>query len=170
METSTVRLYSLNYSQTKTYIFAAAFVIGNIALPQACHLVNLGGPMWLPIYFFTLIAAYKYGLKVGLLTAALSPIINSVLFGMPAAQMLPIILVKSGLLAIAASFAANYFKKVSFLGIISAVIAYQLIGTIIEYFIVGGWYTALQDIRIGIPGILTQIIGGYFVLRYLLKN
>lgn len=78
METS-AKLYSLNYSNVRTYLFALLFVAGNIALPQICHLVPYGGPTLLPIYFFTLIAAYKYGFRVGLLTAILSPVINHLL-------------------------------------------------------------------------------------------
>lgn len=83
MET-TVKLYSLDYSHVKTYQAALLFVLGNIALPQAFHLMPQGGITWLPIYFFTLIGAYKYGWKVGLLTAIASPFVNSLLFGMPA--------------------------------------------------------------------------------------
>ena len=84
METS-AKLYSLPFGNVKTYLFVLLFVAGNIALPQLCHLVPAGGPTLLPIYFFTLIAAYKYGFKVGLLTALLSPVINHLLFAMPAA-------------------------------------------------------------------------------------
>ena len=98
----TTRLYSLPFSNVRTYLFALLFVAGNIALPQLCHLIPSGGPAFLPIYFFTLIAAYKYGLRVGLLTALLSPAANHLLFGMPALAVLPAILVKSGLLAAAA--------------------------------------------------------------------
>lgn len=57
METS-AKLYSLPFGNVKTYLFALLFVAGNIALPQLCHLVPAGGPTLLPIYFFTLIAAY----------------------------------------------------------------------------------------------------------------
>ena len=57
METS-AKLYSLNYSNVKTYLFALLFIAGNIALPQLCHLIPYGGPTLLPIYFFTLIAGY----------------------------------------------------------------------------------------------------------------
>lgn len=92
METS-AKLYSLPFGNVKTYLFALLFVAGNIALPQLCHLVPAGGPTLLPIYFFTLIAAYKYGFKVGLLTALLSPVINHLLFAMPAAAVLPAILI-----------------------------------------------------------------------------
>ena len=81
METKTVKLYSLDYSNVKTYLIAALFIAGNMALPQLFHLIPQGGITWLPIYFFTLIGAYKFGWKVGLLTAVLSPIANSLLFG-----------------------------------------------------------------------------------------
>lgn len=41
METS-AKLYSLSFSNVKTYLFAFLFVAGNIALPQLCHLVPMG--------------------------------------------------------------------------------------------------------------------------------
>ena len=77
MESTTVKLYSLNYGNVRTYLAASLFIVGNILFPQFFHLIPQGGITWLPIYFFTLIGAYKYGWKVGLLTAVLSPIINS---------------------------------------------------------------------------------------------
>ena len=111
METTAVKLYSLDYRDAKTYLAAALFVAGNIVLPQICHSVPQGGLRWLPIYFFTLVGAYKYGWRVGLLTAVLSPLVNSALFGMPAAAALPAILLKSVLLAAAAGFAARRFGR-----------------------------------------------------------
>ena len=132
METS-AKLYSLSFSNVKTYLFAFLFVAGNIALPQLCHLVPMGGPTLLPIYFFTLIAAYKFGFRVGLLTALLSPVINHLLFGMPAAAALPVLLIKSGLLAGAAAFAARYTKKISLVALLGVILAYQVIGTAFEW-------------------------------------
>lgn len=83
METDTIKFYSWDYHNVKTYLVALLFVFGNIDLPQAFHLVPQGGITWLPIYCFTLIGAYKYGWWVVLLTALASPMVNSVLFGMP---------------------------------------------------------------------------------------
>lgn len=168
MET-TVRLYSLTYKEVKTYLFALLFIVGNIALPQICHLVPGGGLTWLPIYFFTLIAAYKYGLRVGLLTAILSPLLNSVLFGMPSVAVLPEILIKSTLLAGGAAYAAHRLGKVSLLGIVAVVLAYQVIGTLIEWAIVRDFFVAIKDFRIGIPGMLVQIFGGYALLKVIAK-
>ena len=113
MQATTVKLHSLGYDQAKTYWIAALFVAGNVLLPQLCHLVPQGGVRWLPIYFFTLIAAYKYGWRAGMLTAVASPLINSALFGMPAADTLPPILFKSSLLAVAAGLTAARCRRVS---------------------------------------------------------
>lgn len=164
-----VKLYSLNYSSVKTYLFALLFVAGNIILPQVCHLVPNGGVTLLPIYFFTLIAAYKYGFRVGLLTAILSPVINHLLFAMPTAAMLPIILVKSGLLAATASIAAHYSKKISLPAIILAIMIYQALGIIAEWAMLGNLQTAVQSFRVAIPGILIQMFGGYAVLKAIAK-
>lgn len=169
METTTVKLYSLNYKETKTYAFALLFIAGNIALPQLCHLIPGGGLTWLPIYFFTLIAAYKYGFRVGLLTAILSPLANHLLFGMPPVEILPAILVKSSLLAGAAAYAAHRFNKISILAIAGAVLAYQVAGTLIEWAIVKDFFVAVQDFRIGIPGMLVQVFGGYALLKAIAK-
>lgn len=52
METTSIKLYSLNYNDTKTYLATLLFVVGNMALPQLFHLIPQGGITWLPIYFF----------------------------------------------------------------------------------------------------------------------
>lgn len=157
----------MSYRDSRAYMAAALFVAGNIVLPQLCHLVPQGGLVWLPIYFFTLVAAYKFGLTAGLLTAVASPLANSLLFGMPAAAMLPIILTKSVLLALAASFIASKVRGVALWAVALAVVAYQSVGTMAEWGMSGSLATALQDIRLGWPGILVQIFGGYVVMKYL---
>lgn len=166
---TTVKLYSLNLSNTKTYLFAAIFIVGNLLLPQLAHLVPQGGLIFLPIYFFTLIAAYKYGIHVGVLTAVLSPLANHLLFSMPPAAVLPAIMIKSVILAIAAALAARHFGRVSLVGILLAILAYQLIGTGIEWAMTQNFAIAVQDFRIGIPGMLIQLIGGYLALKVLGK-
>lgn len=168
METS-AKLYSLNYSNVKTYLFALLFIAGNIILPQLCHLTPYGGPTLLPIYFFTLVAGYKYGFRVGLLTAILSPVINHLLFAMPSEAALPVILIKSTLLAGASALAARTLKSVSLLGVLGVVLSYQIIGTAFEWAILGNFHAAVQDFRIGIPGMLIQWFGGYALLKAIAK-
>ena len=170
MESNVIRLYSLGWREIRTYVFALLFIAGNIVLPQLCHLIPQGGLILLPIYFFTLIAAYKYGLRVGLITAVLSPLINSALFGMPPAASLPIIIVKGALLAGAAAWMANRSKGASLLALIGVVLAYQLVGGLIEWAMTGSLASALQDWKLGYPGMILQAFGGWIVLNTLLRK
>lgn len=170
MQTANVQFYSLSYSDSKTYWTTLLFVVGNLLLPQLFHLVPQGGMIWLPIYFFTLIGAYKYGLYVGLLTAFLSPLTNSLLFGMPSVAALPAILLKSVLLAVAAGYAASHFKKASFGLLLVVVLGYQCVGTLGEWVIQGDFWLAVQDFRIGIPGMLLQIFGGWLFIHYIIRK
>lgn len=170
MQAKEIQIQSYSLTEVRTYLFAVLFAAGNIVLPQLFHLVHLGGVTWLPIYFFTLVAAYKYGRNVGLLVALASPIVNSLLFGMPPLVAVPTITVKSVLLAIAASFAAQRFQKVNLLILIGVVLFYQAVGTLVEWGILGELEKAMQDFRIGVPGMLLQVFGGFFIIKYLIKN
>lgn len=165
-----VKLYSLDYNDAKSYIYATLFVIGNIILPQLAHLVPQGGVTWLPIYFFTLIAAYKYGWKVGLLTAVASPVVNSLLFGMPPVHALPVILVKSVCLALVAGYASKRFSSTSLAVFALVIVAYQFVGSLFEFAYTGSAMRALQDVRIGLPGLLVQIFGGYLFINCLMRK
>lgn len=169
META-LKLYSLGYRQTKTYLAAALFTLGNMIVPQLCHTVNMGGPTWLPIYLFTLVGAYKYGWRVGVLTAIASPLLNSALFAMPALSALPAILLKSVLLAGIAGYTAHRFQKVSVFLMLVVVLGYQLLGTLGEWLLKGDFYLASQDFRMGIPGMLVQIFGGFVIIDYLIRR
>lgn len=167
METTNVRLYSLPCDSIKTYVAVLLFVAGNIALPQLFHLVPQGGVTWLPIYFFTLVGAYKFGWRVGLLTAVLSPLVNSWLFGMPPVAALPAILLKSCLLALLAGETAHRFARVSFPLLLGVVLGYQVLGTLGEWALKGDLFLALQDFRIGLPGMALQVVGGYLCVKYI---
>ncbi|MDE6634923.1 MAG: ECF transporter S component [Bacteroidaceae bacterium] len=167
---TTLRLQSLPFSSTKTYLAATLFAIGNIVLPQLFHLVPQGGVTWLPIYFFTLVGAYTYGWRVGLLTALVSPIANSLLFGMPAVAVLPAILLKSVLLAVFAGYAAARFEKASLPLLLAVVAAYQIVGTLGEWAMKGDFFLACQDFRIGIPGMLLQVVGGRVVINHIIRK
>lgn len=160
---------NLSLSNYRSYLLSIAFIAGNLILPQICHLVPDGGKMLLPIYFFTLIASYKFGIRIGLITALLSPLCNHLLFGMPPIGALPVLLIKSSLLAVAAAWIAQRSKKVSLFLIAVTVIAYQFIGSIAEYIISDSLPMALQDITLGFPGMIIQIVFGWLILKSLAK-
>ena len=170
MKTTSVTIYSTGYRETRTYLAAALFAAGNIVLPQLCHLVQLGDPTMLPIYFFTLVGAYKYGWRAGLLTALASPVANALLFGMPAAAALPAIVLKSVLLAGAAGYAAARFRRASLALLAAVVLFYQAAGTLGEWALTGSFHAAVQDFRIGLPGMLLQIFGGWAFINFIIRK
>jgi len=168
--TTPFRQINLSVVNVKTYLFITLFVLGNLVLPQVCHLIPDGGKILLPIYFFTLIASYKFGLKVGLLTALFSPLMNYLFFGMPVLAMLPVILIKSSLLAVAAAWIANKSHSVSLLLIALTILAYQVLGGLAEWAITTDLNAALQDFRLGFPGMLVQWIAGWGLLKLMAQK
>jgi len=88
---------------------------------------------------------------------------------MPPSAVLPIIIIKSIILAIAAGLLAKHFRQVSLLGIFLAILSYQIVGIGIEWIMNGNLSLALQDIRIGFPGLLIQLFGGYLLLKSMQK-
>ncbi len=74
---------SLNLGEARLYVATAAMVAGNILLPLALHQIPDAGRMFLPIFFFTLIAGWRFGAQAAVLTAMLSPVANPFLTGMP---------------------------------------------------------------------------------------
>ncbi len=169
MSTATLASEKYSFGALRTYLAVLAFVCGNILVPQLCHLIPRGGLIFLPIYFFTLVAAFRCGWKVGLLTAVLSPVVNCLLFGMPPVASLPAILVKSLALVLAVEVVSRRMDF-SIFSVAIAVLAYQLVGMTVEFFMDFNLVHALQDIRIGWPGILIQIVGGYFVIKALQRR
>lgn len=168
MNNAAVSVNTYNFTSLRTYIAAAIFIVGNIVVPQLCHLIPNGGLIFLPIYFFTLVGAFKCGWKVGMLTAILSPVVNCLLFGMPPVASLPAILIKSVALVLAVAVVSRRMG-ISIWAVAIAVISYQVVGMAAEYLMDFNFMHALQDVRIGWPGILIQIVGGWALLKAIEK-
>ena len=108
-----VRLYALNYDEAKTYLWATVFVACNLVLPQLFHLIPQGGIIFSPLSLVILAGAYKFGWKTGLLAALASPLVNHLITGMPAWEVMPVMTMKLAVLALVAGLAAQRFKTVS---------------------------------------------------------
>ncbi len=166
MET-TARLYNLNYDEARTYLWTALFVVCNMLLPHLFHLIPQGGIIFAPLSFVILAGAYKLGWRVGLLAALASPLVNHLLTGMPAWGVMPVMTLKLVVLALVAGLTAQYFKKVSVILLVGVVLASILIGGLGELIITGGLVATIQDVTVGWPGLLLQIVGTYLVCKYL---
>lgn len=169
VDVPSVKLWQSSVYELRTWIAGAIFVAAGIVLPQLAHLIPQGGLILLPIYFFTLVAGYKFGSVVGLISALGAPLAGFLAFGMPAFDALGVIVFKGAVLALAAGFAARRARRVS-LGVIACVTAsYLLVGGVFEWAMTGSLAAALQDLTLGVPGVALQIFGGWALLRALAK-
>ena len=166
METN-VRLYTFNYDEAKTYLWATVFVVCNLALPQLFHLIPQGGIIFSPLSLVILAGAYKFGWKTGLLAALLSPLVNHLLTGMPTMAVLPVMTLKLGVLALVAGLTAQHFQKVTLPLLIGVILVSKLIGCLGELILTGGIAATIADFTIGWPGLLLQLIGSWLILKKL---
>lgn len=169
METN-VRLYTLNYYEVKTYLWATVFVACNIVLPQVFHLVPQGGIVFAPLSLVILTGAYKLGWKTGLLAAVASPLVNNLVFGLPAWGVLQVMMLKLVVLALVAGLTAQRFRTVSLPLLVGVVLASEVIGGLGELLLTGAITVTVQDFTVGWPGLLLQTVGGYLLIKYLLKR
>ncbi len=166
METS-VRLYALNYDEAKTYLWAAVFVACNLILPQLFHLIPQGGILFAPLSLVILAGAYKFGWKTGLLAAVLSPLVNHLLTGMPAWNVMPVMVMKLTVIAIVAGLTAQYFRKVTLPLLVGVVLVGLAIGCLGELILTSGIEMTIADVTIGWPGLLLQVFGSWLILKYI---
>jgi len=159
-----VRLYTLNYNEVMTYLWAMVFIICNLALPQLFHLIPQGGVIFSPLSLVILIGAYKFGWKTGLLAALLSPLVNHLTTGMPTMVVLPVMTLKLAVLALVAGLTAQHFKKVSLLLFIGVILVTKVMGGLGELLLTGGIEATMADFAIGWPGLLMQLFGSWFFL------
>ena len=163
--TTNVKLYSLNYAESKTYLWAAIFIAANILLPKLFHLIPQGGIIFAPLSFVILAGSYKLGWKTGLLAALASPIVNNLLFGVPVWGVIPVMALKLAFLALAAGLTAQYFNKVDLLLLIGVVFVAELLGGLAEWALTGGISATIADFTIGWPGLLLQVFGTWGLLK-----
>lgn len=145
----------------------ALFILSNIGLPHLFHLIPGGGIMFLPIYFFTAFAAVCYGKWTGILTAAMSPLLGYLIFGMPQFVLLPDMILKGVLLSVVlAEFLSRVRTLVaSITAVPLAVLSAWLLAGLLELPI-RSHEIAFQDFFTGIPGLLLMTLAGWLALYF----
>jgi hypothetical protein len=160
----------LAWGDARLYLATAAMVLGNLLLPLAFHQIPDAGRMFMPIFFFTLIAGWRFGAQAAVLTAMLSPLANHVLTGMPPTPVLREIILQSALLGALAALAARRWAKPTLALLALVVLAHQAL-VLFPTLLHAGGQACLAALRFRLPGLLLQVFGGFAVLwlmgRYL---
>lgn len=150
----------------RLYLATAALVLGNVLLPYAVHRIPDGGRILLPIFFFTLIAGWRFGAVAGLLTGLLSPLVNHALTGLPPGPALPSLLVQSALLGALAAAVAARSRKLSLPLLALVVLLHQAL-ILSPLLLRAGLPPTLAALQQRVPGLLLQVLGGFALLRFM---
>lgn len=157
---------TLTLGQPAVYLWSALFVAANVLFPQLCHLVPWGGKALLPIMLFTLVAAVRFGVGCALLTAVASPLVSTLLFGMPSGMMLGAVLAKSAVIALVFGLWKETHRAFTLPAIVLLVLFCQAFCFLTEGGLMFGWETSWADLLISWPGMSLQVLAGWLVIRY----
>ena len=117
--------YVLKFTDIRLYAFVSAFVALDVAVPWALHQIHpLSGPTFLPMFFFTLLAALLFGWRAGLLVGFLTPLTSFGVSGMPFLVRLPQIVIESSVFGLSAGLLYERFR----LNIVWSLIGAMVIG------------------------------------------
>ena len=134
-------------------------------LPQLFHLIPNGGVIFAPLSAVILMGSYKFGWKVGTLSALSSPMVNHFIFGMPSTDVVLIMTAKLLIIALVASWAAHRFQSKSIWILVSVVLLSTLLGGGAEWLFTHQISATIADFTIGWPGLLLQVVATYLFVR-----
>jgi hypothetical protein len=157
---------SLSLDDPRLYLAVAGMVLGNLALPWAVHRFPGAGAALLPLFFFTLIAGWRFGVAAGVLTGVLSPLANHLLTGLPPAPAYLLLMGQSAVLGALAGSAGARRPRPGLGQVMTVVLVHQALvawPTLAQAGVRAAWL----GFELRLPGILLQILGGCALLRLL---
>jgi len=161
----------LKYTDIRSYIFTAVFVLLNVAVPWVFHQFYLAGATFLPMHIFVFVAGLLFGWRAGLIVGLLTPLASYAVSGMPVLQILPQIVVELSVYGLVAGILREKFNLLVIWSLLGAMLAGRLalcLGVLVIYFVAGKIYSPLgleaspflavwSVLRQGWPGIVTQL-------------
>lgn len=157
---------ALEFRDVRLYIFSAVFISLDVLVPWLTHHFGgvQAGSMFLPMFFFVLLAGLSGGWRAGLLVGLCTPLISFAVSGMPLLPVLPQITIGCVFYGLIAGLLRGKFHLRIIWALIGAMIVGWLarLGFIAAVFLLYGgevsplaymWTVVLQ----GLPGIAIQL-------------
>ncbi len=156
-------------SRTKTtnIVIAGLLIAIGVIVPSIFHSVGIAGNIFLPMHIPVLLGGFLLTPIYALLVGIVTPILNSLLTGMPALFPIAIIMVfELGTYG----FVASYFYRKSKMPVILSLILSMILGRVVAgmvVYILAMAFTTVQmkpllfiqgSVTLGLPGIIIQII------------
>lgn len=151
--------------KTKKLVYTGVFIALGIITPMIFHSVNLGGQIFLPMHIFVFIGGLTLGSTEGLMIGIITPILSSLLTGMPPTlPMLPIMIGELGTYGFVSGYLQE--KKNTYASMVTAMVVGRLVAALVvlvltkvfQFQMAGPFAYITGAISMGMPGILVQII------------
>lgn len=177
----------LRYTDLRSYLLTAIFVLLSVAMPWGFHQFHLAGATFLPMHLFVLAAGLAFGWRAGFFTGLLTPLVSFLISGMPQLAILPQIAVEITVYGLVAGLLSEKCR----LGVIKSLLGAMAGGRLtllffllVAYLISGQSYSPLgvetsplgslwAATRLSWPGIVLQLIllplGFWLAGRYVTK-
>jgi len=157
---------ALEFRDVRLYIFSAAFISLDVLAPWLTHHFGgvQAGSIFLPMFFFVLLAGLAGGWRAGLLVGLCTPLISFGVSGMPLLPVLPQITIGCVFYGLIAGLLRGKFH----LGVIWALIGAMIMGWLARlgfitavFLLYGGEVSPLtymwSVVLLGLPGIAIQL-------------
>lgn len=108
--------------KTKKLTFSALFIAFGLVLPQFFHLFGGTGPIFLPMHIPVLLAGFFLGAPAGALVGVITPILSSVLTGMPQIPILYFMIIELAAYGFIAGFTFKNLKLNVYVSLILSMI------------------------------------------------
>ena len=139
---------------TRAVVIEIALVGATILTPIVAHLFAWPVLVVLPMFWGVMLSGVVFGWKVGLITGAISPILNHVLTGMPAPPMVPLMTVELALYgAVPSLIAAAGSRRNLALGMLVAALAGRTA-------LLGGFLLTFGSMEGLLPFVLSSVVPG----------
>ena len=161
----------LTFTDLRSYLFSAAFILLAVAAPWAFHQYHLAGPTFLPMHIFVLLAGLMFGWRAGLAVGLFTPLVSHAITGMPVLAILPQILIELSVYGLVAGLLREKLNLRTVWSLAGAMIAGRLalVLAVAVLSLFGAVYSPLgaeagplavawSAVRQGWPGILMQLI------------
>ncbi len=165
--------------KTKKIVLGGFFVGLGVLIPMIFHMAHMGGPVFLPMHIPVLLAGFLLGGEYGFLVGLITPIISSIITGMPPIiPTLPIMTVELSLYGFIAGVLFNKSKLNSITSLVLSMICGRA-GAFLTVYIMANilGFKKLNTVMwiktglvTGIPGIVIQLILIPTLLHILTKS
>ncbi|WP_455256566.1 ECF transporter S component [Peptoniphilus asaccharolyticus] len=153
-------------SATKELVLSALFIALGVVLPMVFHAIG-AGPVFLPMHIPVLLAGFFLSVPYAALVGILTPILSSVITGMPPMfPVLPFMVFELLTYGVVVSYMYRKMKVNIFVALISAMVAGRIAAGIVVWVLATFFMAKLPAptvfitgaIAKGIPGIIIQLV------------